>query len=269
MPLNPRLTRIQGHNRIKEALILDAECYIILWITGGKGVLKIDCEEYELITNRVFYMMPGQKVSFVKLPQTGYILHFTEEFLINSTENRGKNILLEWLFIPQVFFDPDDIQLLDFKSLWEILERNWKQESLGFLIAKLINLIWVYPQAIQMRSRDSRLLKEEWTLIKHLKRNVELYYKERKDSSFYAKELNVPLWRLNKIARQVLGSSVHDIVLARTLLEAKRLLTTTRRSIKEINFELGFKDPSYFNKVFKRLCGVSPSTYRAQERRSD
>src|SRR5690606_23112468 len=103
MPLNPRLTRIQGHNRIKEALILDAECYIILWITGGKGVLKIDCEEYELITNRVFYMMPGQKVSFVKLPQTGYVLHFTEEFLINSTENRGKNILLEWLFIPQVF----------------------------------------------------------------------------------------------------------------------------------------------------------------------
>lgn len=262
MLLNPRLTRINEHKRIKEELLLEAECYIVLWVTGGKGVLKIGCEEFELLANRVFYIVPGQRISFVRLPQTGYVLHFSQEFLLGSTENKGKNIVLEWLLTPQLFFDLNDIQLLDFKSLWEILERNWKQESLDFLIAKLINLIWVYPQAIQMRSRDSGSLKEEWDLMKELKRTVELNYKEHKDSGFYARELGIPLWRLNKIAKQVLGASVHDIVLTRTLLEAKRLLTTTKYSIKEINFELGFKDPSYFNKVFKRHCGITPSAYR-------
>ncbi|MEH6307479.1 helix-turn-helix transcriptional regulator [Olivibacter sp. CPCC 100613] len=263
MPLNSRLTRIQGQNRIKETLVLDTEFYIVLWVTGGKGVLKVDCKEYELVTNRVFYIAPGQRASFLSPPQAGYLLHFSEDFLINSVESKGRNTLLEWLLIPQVFFDLDDIQLLDFKSFWEILERNWMQESLDFLIAKLINIIWVYPQAIHIRSKDNRSLKEDWDLMRQLKRSVELHYKEHKDSRFYAKELNVPLWRLNKIAKQVLGSSVHDVVSARTLLEAKRLLGTTRRSIKEINFELGFKDPSYFNKVFKRLAGVSPSAYRS------
>jgi len=48
----------------------------------------------------------------------------------------------------------------------------------------------------------------------------------------------------------------------RLILEAKRLLYHTDQSIKEIAFNLGFEEASYFNKFFKRLTQQTPLQYR-------
>jgi two-component system response regulator YesN len=34
------------------------------------------------------------------------------------------------------------------------------------------------------------------------------------------------------------------------------------RSLKEITFEVGYHDPNYFSKVFKKMCDASPTEYR-------
>jgi len=46
------------------------------------------------------------------------------------------------------------------------------------------------------------------------------------------------------------------------ILEAKRMLLHSDDSIKEIAFQLGFEDASYFNKFFKRLTLQTPLQYR-------
>ncbi len=43
---------------------------------------------------------------------------------------------------------------------------------------------------------------------------------------------------------------------------AQELIGNTRKQIKEISFEAGFTDPSYFNRLFHKLTGFSPLTYR-------
>jgi len=48
------------------------------------------------------------------------------------------------------------------------------------------------------------------------------------------------------------------------MLEAKRLLKFTIRPAKEIAFELGFDDPAYFNRAFKKYSGLSPIAWRNQ-----
>jgi len=53
----------------------------------------------------------------------------------------------------------------------------------------------------------------------------------------------------------------------RQLLEAKRLLFHANNSLKEIAFDLGFSDASYFNRFFKRETGVTPAEYRADIRK--
>ncbi len=47
------------------------------------------------------------------------------------------------------------------------------------------------------------------------------------------------------------------------ILKAETLLTTTRKSILEIAMEVGFSSPSYFNRVFKKYKGISPSAYKS------
>jgi AraC-like DNA-binding protein len=50
---------------------------------------------------------------------------------------------------------------------------------------------------------------------------------------------------------------------ARVLLESKRLLYFSSLSVKEIGYELGFEDDSYFVRFFKRLTGLTPAQLRS------
>lgn len=43
---------------------------------------------------------------------------------------------------------------------------------------------------------------------------------------------------------------------------AKRMLLSGKYRIQEVAEQVGFKDPKYFNKVFKSVCGISPSEYK-------
>jgi AraC-like DNA-binding protein len=47
------------------------------------------------------------------------------------------------------------------------------------------------------------------------------------------------------------------------LLEAKRRLVFTRGSVEELAFDLGFKDPAYFSRFFKKLTDQTPAVYRS------
>ena len=44
--------------------------------------------------------------------------------------------------------------------------------------------------------------------------------------------------------------------------KAKKLMCDPDKSIKEITFEVGYHDPNYFSKVFKKMVAVSPNKYR-------
>jgi AraC-like DNA-binding protein len=66
------------------------------------------------------------------------------------------------------------------------------------------------------------------------------------------------------------GTTFTDHVLAQRLARAHRLLTDPRRSAEKISaaaFDAGFGDVSYFNRVFRRQFGATPSDVRAQARR--
>jgi AraC family transcriptional activator of pobA len=52
-----------------------------------------------------------------------------------------------------------------------------------------------------------------------------------------------------------------QVIQERFLLEAKRLLLNTRRSVKEITYDLGFEEPSHFCNFFKRRSGKTPMSF--------
>ncbi|HHU18862.1 MAG TPA: helix-turn-helix transcriptional regulator [Bacilli bacterium] len=44
--------------------------------------------------------------------------------------------------------------------------------------------------------------------------------------------------------------------------KAKELIQNPEKSIKEISYDVGYHDPNYFSKVFKKTTGISPMTFR-------
>lgn len=78
----------------------------------------------------------------------------------------------------------------------------------------------------------------------------------------YAAALHTSVSSLNRLCNECVGITAKSIIQNRVLLEAKRKLIYTQYALDQIGYTLGFKDPAYFSRFFKREQGIAPSTYR-------
>lgn len=94
------------------------------------------------------------------------------------------------------------------------------------------------------------------------------HYREHRPLAFYAERIGVSATHLNRIARTATGLSVQALAARRLLDEARRDLVFSPSPVQTIAYALGFSDPAYFNRFFRRGTGVTPGAYREAERRS-
>ena len=106
----------------------------------------------------------------------------------------------------------------------------------------------------------------EFRLFAAFRAAVEQHYKDGAPVAHYAGLLRVTPVRLNRLCLKLAGKSAFDIVQDRLMLEACRKLTYAPSSVASIAYELGFQDPAYFSRAFKRHAGMTPKAYR--ERRA-
>jgi AraC family transcriptional activator of pobA len=91
---------------------------------------------------------------------------------------------------------------------------------------------------------------------------VERRYRDNHSVGQIAAALHVSESRLRNTCLATTGQSPIQLLHARVLLEAKRELHYTSKSVREIAFALGFEDPAYFTRFFSRLAGLSPRAFR-------
>lgn len=91
---------------------------------------------------------------------------------------------------------------------------------------------------------------------------IEQHYREHWSAQDYAQALNTTTMSLSRTCQAVGASSVKELQQDRLLLEAQRLLIYTSASANKVAYELGFKDPAYFSRFFKRRTGLSPVQFR-------
>lgn len=86
--------------------------------------------------------------------------------------------------------------------------------------------------------------------------------------SDYARYLGVSIDRLNSAVLRATGQTPLALIHARLMAEARQMLENSGMHIAQIALALGFEDPAYFSRFFKRLSGRSPRQYRQEIARS-
>ncbi|MCF8248249.1 MAG: helix-turn-helix domain-containing protein, partial [Saprospiraceae bacterium] len=81
---------------------------------------------------------------------------------------------------------------------------------------------------------------------------IETYHRTQHSPKFYAAELNMGKSNLRKICQRSIDVSPTSCIYVRIMLEACILLEDVSRSVKEIASDLGFDDPIYFSRFFKK-----------------
>ena len=163
-------------------------------------------------------------------------------------------------------------------------EETYHRFSVEFnAIRKEIVADTIFPELINARIRLLALIINLW--VEHAYGNkalntpdnlafrfhmlVDKNFKTQKNVAFYARELCITPNYLGVICRKQYQVSPLEFIKERSILEAKNLLHSSERSIKEIAFELGFRNFSHFSYLFRIKTGSTPKNYRKRLQQSD
>jgi AraC family transcriptional activator of pobA len=100
------------------------------------------------------------------------------------------------------------------------------------------------------------------SLVRRFRQAVERSFPASMLVRDYAQALAVTTSHLNESLRLETGLTAGDLIRARLLLEAKRLLLHSELTMAEIGYELGFNDPSYFSRFVRQEHKTSPAELR-------
>ncbi|MBM3104618.1 MAG: helix-turn-helix domain-containing protein [Pseudomonas sp.] len=122
-------------------------------------------------------------------------------------------------------------------------------------------MVWISRRS-QQRTLPSNRDERNQQLLAGFIKQVELHYKEHLSVELFAHRLGVSSVHLNTLCRELAGQTALQIIHQRLLLEARRNLIYTNMSISQLSDSLGFSDPTYFSRFFRRLCGQTPNAFR-------
>lgn len=127
--------------------------------------------------------------------------------------------------------------------------------SLCILIARLTHV----NDAAASKSNSRKSVQ-----IEKFRSMVDENFKKHLPIGDYAEQLGITPGQLSRLCREVLGVSSLDIINARMIHEAQRVLVYTGNSVKQLAYALGFADETYFCRFFRKHTGLSPREFRAK-----
>lgn len=228
--------------------------YEIIWFQKGSGTHYVDFNQYAIAPGTIFFISPGQIHSFdTKHDQEGYVLKICAE------------LFDDFVSLSCVTVQDKDSAALEM-LIGAMQEELKKEDSLGHREAlhALVKLfvIMVRRSYAGMNPSAPNPHKVSYKAFLNFRKLIEENYCRLHTVKDYASLLNVSSKTLTLYVNECSKYSPLEMINNRIILEAKRLLRYSVLSVKEIAFRLGFEDPSYFAKFFKRLVKQSPADYR-------
>lgn len=120
-----------------------------------------------------------------------------------------------------------------------------------------------YVQSALQRIREERE-QQTLTVLDRAKSYIQGKFTEDVSLEEVADYVHLNPHYFSKIFKQQVGETFIDYVTGLRIDKAKALIALEHLSLKEVCYEVGYKDPNYFSRVFKKVTGVTPTEYRSQ-----
>lgn len=239
--------------------------YDVTLVVRGQGEYRLDESSFPIVPGAVFFTAPGQVRRWLAQDLEAECAFFKPEFI---EEHFTDPLFLHRLHL---FHDPRGPHALALGPEARILRERFEamRAEIGALrgdssdclrailyeILIRLNRLYAERHGLAEDRREGRLV---WRFLQMINRDVRSEHRV----SGYARRLGVTPGHLNLRTQQRLGSSAGSLIRARLIIEAKRALRHSSRSVSAIARDLGFRDPSYFARFFRREVGQPPSDYR-------
>ena len=259
---------ISSHKSSEFATPYSDELYHI-FLFNGRGQLAIDLVPYDFSGETVLFTSPYQHIEI--RAQADFeieVLNFHGDYY--CIEYHKKEVACNGVLFNNIYLFPHfSLAAQQYEELLEIFQKI-RKTSHGQAFSDAVQrsyLQLILALSSQTKSAllaERKLVSEEFAELKTFQTLVEEHFRSQRSPAFYAEQMHISPNTLSKKIKQEYNKNPSQIIQERVILEAKKLIHLTRKSIKEISDELNFADEHYFSRYFKKHCGVSPLTFRKE-----
>jgi AraC family transcriptional regulator, transcriptional activator of pobA len=238
--------------------------FFILALKKGSGIHEIDFTPYNVLDHSVFFLRPGQVHQLhLKAGSSGYLIEFNTTFyhpkdkvsIERLRKASNKNFC--------------ELQIDRFNRILEVLasmyeEYREKEEGYQEVIKASLDIFFIEyvrqsPHPNKVVTTAASYTQERFEEFQEL---LDKHIATEKQVSQYTDRMSLSAYQLNEITKSSVGKTASDLINEHIILEAKRYLLATPNQVKDIADLLGYEDPSYFIRFFKKHTGHAPDAFR-------
>ena len=237
--------------------------YFIVLIDGGSITYKLDLQDFTLTDGHLLFAMPNQ--IFIPPTKTDNLKYFKLLFDENTLALLPQQFpfLVNPLNSQTIIFDNATRERVRkvFEILNQILHLDKHPTDTEIILAYLNLLLSELNNAYFKTKEPINILNPNLSKFIEFKLVVETHLTEQPSINTIAEKLALSTNSLYRIVKEHSGISPKDFFTNRLMIEAQRKLQYSTISVKELAYELGFNDPDYFSRFFKKYTGKSVSEF--------
>ena len=245
----------------------------LLYIERGHGTLVTEAGEATLGLPSLVLIPCDCPHAFRFTPDAkGWVLSVALALLYDPRlAITDKDRFLQRNAVEQIAIPAGDHQARLVRLLFREIERRQVDANIAVTEGVLAALSMMFSLAQEISTaafeRGDGVIAPRRALFRRFMALVEQSYRDGLSVGEYAQELSTSQATLNRACREVTGSAPAALVNERRMIEAKRSLSFTTASVKQIADALGYDDPAYFARSFRQQVGTTATEFRRQNLR--
>jgi len=239
-----------------------ADLFQLLYVQDGVAQAEVE-QHSRRLTEPAIQVVPPLCVHGFHFSEDiqGYVLTLAAPLVAHLEELLGHHLG----FLGGAVCHPVGADRAYLDMLFETLFREYRGHEAGreLQLQALVNLlvVWLGRRERQRQAPLGAGERNRQALTRFM-RLVEQHYREHLSVDVFAHRIGLSSVHLNSLCRQLVGQTALQVIHQRLLLEAKRNLIYTTMTVNQVSDALGFNDPAYFSRFFRRLAGQSPKAFR-------
>ncbi|MDH6250353.1 AraC family transcriptional activator of pobA [Chryseobacterium sp. H1D6B] len=253
-------------NYVLNSTLHQLSFYEIIFITEGSGTLALDEDKVSIHPQTIIFTSPGQVRRWeIEQQVKGYTLFFEKDFLHLFFSD--ELFLYRFQYFHQ-YSHPAEMHIdeTSFRKCLQLVQeiehefgqiQNDSNHMIRSILYQLLIILNRYYAGAYHVQPDTYVHADFY----RFRSLLENRFLQDQTVEAYTRMLNISPGFLNKICRQFSGLSAQQMIHHKLVSEIKKQLHQNK-SVKEICYELGFSDPSNFNRFFKKITHITPQQYR-------
>ncbi|QCX37250.1 helix-turn-helix domain-containing protein [Aureibaculum algae] len=238
----------------------------LLWFNSDNNILIIDAVTYTFNKNDIISLTEFHKIEIVKINALK-LIRWNRSFycIVDHDSEVGCKGILYYGASNLPIIKPNDENIEILQTVLKMLQiefnskDNLQLEMLQMMVKRMLILC---TRIYKLQSNYFQKEASNIDIIREYNYLVETHFKKKHSVSMYAEMLNKSPKTLANLFKQAGNKTPLYYIKHRIMLEARRLLNYTDKTISEIGYELGFTDVQVFSRFFKNIEHLSPSEFR-------